>query len=429
MAIAQQNWPEQQILETLRGRARILPPLKPVRVFPELTDADILAALQSSILPGGGRGGPVRETVMPGESVCLVVSDHTRKTAANRILPLLLDEFRGRGCSLNDWFIMIASGIHRHPCRDELQSILGMEVEDEFRDRIFFHDPDDGDGLISVGTTRRGHVVRVSRRAMAADRRLLLGGVVFHYHAGFGGGRKSLVPGLASRETIAFTHSLTLDPFRDRIHPDVAPGRLDGNPVSSEMLEAAQFCKPDCIVNIVLDPSGRLVGVFAGEMDAAHRAACARAVEALSAAQEEKADLVVASTGGSKNWIQSHKALYNAHRAVKRGGQVVLLAPCPEGIGEESFRRWVRLARVKDIYAGLRLSPEVLGQTALSTRIRGRRTVLVTEMPCSESRELGMAVAPDIAAAIMAALDRLKTRGASLPTCRLMPNAMVLMPL
>jgi nickel-dependent lactate racemase len=255
-----------------------------------------------------------------------------------------------------------------------------------------------------------------------------MGGVVYHYHAGFGGGRKSLVPGLAGRDTIAFNHSLTLDPDRNRLHPRVGPGRLDGNPVAEEMLEAARLCRPDAIVNTVLDPSGRLVGVFAGDLDLAHRAACARAAEALSAPMAEPADLVVASTGSARNWIQSHKALYNAHRAVRRGGQVVLLAPCPEGIGEDSFRRWVRRPRLKDIYAGLRADPDVLGQTALSTRIRGRRTVLVTSMSADEAAELKMALAPDAASGIRLALDRLAAQGILQPTCLLLPDAMALLP-
>jgi len=389
---------------------------------PTLTDRDIRQALCRPIW-SDNRQDTVFNLVRPGESVCLVVSDHTRKTAASTVLPIILEGLARGGCSIRDMFFLVASGIHRSPSQAEINTILGEEVAGQFTERIFLHNADDDVGLVHVGTTRRGHKVRVNRRAMEADRLILLGAAGYHYHAGFGGGRKSLVPGLAARETIAYNHSLTLDPEADRIHPMVDLGILDGNPVSEEMLEGATMCEPDIIVNTVLSPSGDLVGVFSGDLDSSHRAAC-RMVEQVSRVDiDEQADIVFASSGSALNWVQSHKSLVNAHRAMKKGGIVILLAPCPEGLGDERFRYWVSRKNLPEIYSELRRSAEVLGQTALSSRIRGTDAILVTAMKKKDIADLGIRTAPTAEEAVTQALAEMRKKGVKRPTYRVMPEA------
>lgn len=391
------------------------------------SDAAIDAALCHPIWPAGS-GHAVEDCIQPGESVCLVVSDQTRKTAAHRILPVLLRRLTGKGCKARDFFILVATGIHRPPTSEELGTILGAEMGKAFAGRIFFHDPDDESGLIPIGKTRRGHEVRLNRRAVEADRLVLLSAATYHYHAGFGGGRKSLIPGLAGRATIAYNHSLTLDPEQDCIRPGVEIGRMDGNPVSEEMLEGARLHPPDFIVNTVLTPDGQLAGVFAGDLDLAHCAAC-RLVEQIDRVDiRKKADFVVADAGGAGNWIQAHKALFNAARAVQEAGRIILLAPCPEGLGNERFRYWVTRPTLAEIYRGLRQSPEVNGQTALSTRLRGARAILVTQLSARDMADLRIATAPDQGAAVRLTLAELARAGIKRPTYYLMPEAMVVVP-
>ncbi len=390
-------------------------------------DEAIAAALGHPIWPNGA-GPAVENCIQPGETVCLVVSDQTRKTAAHRVLPVLLRRLTGRGCKTSDIFILVATGIHRPPTPAELVKILGADLAAAFAGRIFIHNPDDGNGLISIGRTRRGHDVRLNRRAVEADRLVLLGAAAYHYHAGFGGGRKSLIPGLAARATIAYNHSLTLDPEQDRIFPGVAIGRLDANPVAEEMLEGARLHPPDFIVNTVLTPDGQLAGVFAGDLDLAHRAAC-RLVEKIDRVDiSRKADLVVADAGGAGNWIQAHKALFNASQAIQEAGLVVLNAPCSEGLGNERFRYWITQPSLAEIYRGLRQSPEVNGQTALSTRLRGARAILVTGMNARDVADLRIATAPDQESAVRLALDELARAGIKRPTYYLMPEAMAVVP-
>ncbi len=396
-----------------------------------LRQDDIRAALESALFPGG-EVRPVFPLVNPGESVCLVVSDHTRRTAADLILPVLLKGLRARGCSLKDIFILFASGIHRHPTAPEIEKIIGAGIAKEFAGRIYLHDPDDRQQLVAVGRPviagSPAPEVLINRRAVEADRLVLVGAATFHYHAGFGGGRKSIVPGIAGRETIAFTHSLTIDPRRDRLRPGVAIGALDKNPVSEAMAACARLCPPDFIVNTVLAPDGSLAGVFAGEMDLAHRAAC-RLVEKISRVDiPKKADFVIASAGSASNWIQSHKAFYNAHLAVHGKGRVILEAKCPEGAGNERFLHWVRKGNLRELYRGLRGSPEVLGQTALSTRERAPRTVLVTSLNQANLEDLHMRSAKDLAGAVEIVLADLAEAGIRRPAYYLMPDAMYVVP-
>ncbi|MBU0714757.1 MAG: nickel-dependent lactate racemase [Verrucomicrobia bacterium] len=404
------------------------------------SDAAIDAALHHPIWPAApavatrqrcGRAGAdsaVEDCIQPGESVCLVVSDQTRKTAVDRILPVLLRRLTGRGCKVSDFFVLVATGIHRPPTAEELGKILGADMAAVFTGRIFLHNPDDESGLIPIGRTRHGHEVCLNRRAVEASRLVLLGAATYHYHAGFGGGRKSLIPGLASRATIAYNHSLTLDPEQDRIRPGVEIGRLDDNPVAAEMLEGARLHLPDFIVNTVLTPDGQLAGVFAGDLDLAHRAAC-RLVEQIDRVDiRKKADFVVADAGGADNWIQAHKALFNAARAVQEAGRIILLAPCPEGLGNERFRYWVTRSTLTEIYRGLRQSSEVNGQTALSTRLRGARAILVTQLNARDVADLRIATAPDLGTAVRLTLDELARAGIKRPTYYLMPEAMAVVP-
>jgi len=421
----------------------------------------IQSALASAVFPDG-TVRPVFDLVNPGESVCLVVSDHTRKTAADLILPVLLKGLSARGCSLKDMFILFASGIHRHPTTAEVERILGKDTAGEFAGRIYLHDADNQRELVSVGKIRNGHdktwpstarekklysmvegralsrpqdlcnqfehEVFLNRKAVAADRLVLIGAASFHYHAGFGGGRKSIVPGIAGRATIAFTHGLTIDPVVDRLRPGVEIGALDGNPVSEAMFASARLCPPDFIVNTVLAPDGNLAGVFAGEMDLAHRAACRLAEKISRVDISRQADFVIASAGSASNWIQSHKAFYNAHRAVHEKGLVILEAKCPEGIGNERFRYWVKMRSASEIFDGLRQAPEVNGQTALSTRARAPRTVLVTQMSKADLADLGIRAVDALAGAIKIVMDDLSAAGIKKPCYYTMPDAMGVVP-
>lgn len=399
---------------------------------PVLTDDDIFSALEHPFWKGGKNPG-VFDLLKPGRKVCIVISDHTRKTAMDSVLRVFLHSLLNRPDSngqvrLSDISLLVATGIHRHPSLSEIRSILGADLARCFEDRIFMHDPDDNRWLAPVGTMNGGQEVRINRRAVEADTLILTGVASYHYHAGFGGGRKSLIPGLADRSTIAYTHSLTLDPIKDRIRAGVEPGALDGNPVAEAILEAAKLHPPDFIINTVLCGDGRLAGVFAGEMNIAHRAACRMVEKFCGIDIQKQADFTIASAENASNWIQSHKALFSAYRTINERGRVILMAPCPEGLGDERFRHWITRENEREICAGLRQAPEVLGQTALSTRSKAKQTILVTDMNRRDAADLGITTAEDLDSAIAMTLDHFQSLGIRRPSYYLMPNASCVMP-
>lgn len=409
-----------------RRKVDCLGTLEPAGETRTPADGDILAAMENATWEDGGVSS-VFDRVPRRGRVCVVVSDHTRRTAADRVLAVLAREAVRRGVSTAGWELLVSSGIHRRPSADELKTIVG-EAAGLFGGGIHFHDADGVAGLVDVGAMPDGHTVRLNRRAVDAECLVLTGAAAYHYHAGFSGGRKSLVPGLAARETVAYNHSMTLDPGEDRIHPGVGPGLLEGNPVHESMLGAARLHPPSFIVNTVLSPSGELAGVYCGGMESAHVAACRHAARMERVDIGRGADLVVASAGTARDWIQSHKALFNAHRAMRPGGRIVLLAPCPEGVGNERFRHWVRKSGIQEIFRELRRQPEILGQTALSTKMRGTSAVLVTEMPEKDACDLGIRTAPDVDSAVDVAMTELRAEGCLKPTCYLMPHARHVVP-
>jgi nickel-dependent lactate racemase len=400
--------------EYLKDKARLLGTIES-RSLPGLSEEQIDEALVA----------PLDATIKPGEKVVFVVSDHTRKTAIDRVLPRIVDRLFAKGCAAADWSILIASGIHRHPSPDEIGRILGSRMRQLFEERITCHDPDDSKNLIEAGVTPLGFKVMVNRRILECDRLVLTGTVTYHYHAGFGGGRKAIVPGCSSRETIAYNHSLVLDPDDDKVRDGVGIGRIDGNMVAEEMLAGAKLCEPDLVINSVLSDDGKMVGLFAGALEEAHHEACGLAEQVGRCDLAEAADFVVASTDNAKNWVQSHKALFNATRAVRDGGWVILDAPCPEGLGDERFRYWMTRPTVKDIYDELRQSVEVLGQTALSTRLRGEHCVLVTDMPRADLDALGIRAAATLEEAVDLVVGEL---GNDTPSFYLMPHARYTVP-
>lgn len=306
-------------------------PVSP-RGLPAFSDplAAVRAALDSPI-----GTPPLRDLVKPGEKVCIVVNDITRLTRTDLLLPPILETLNAAGIPDADIFIVFALGIHRLQTPAEQRLIVGEEVAN--RIRMFDHVSTDDANMVEVGTTSFGNRVAINRQVWEADRIILTGEIIYHLIAGYSGGRKSLVPGVASFHTTTFNHRMIFDP-RSR------PGNLDGNPAHEDLLEACRLVDPDFIVNAVLSPEGELVRVAAGHFELAHRAGCAAVDEMLRVQLDAPFDLILASAGGFPLDIdlrQAHKGLENACLALKPGGSIVFYAECPSGAGIQSFEDYV----------------------------------------------------------------------------------------
>lgn len=291
----------------------------------------------------------LEQFVRPGETVCILVNDATRLARSELFLPILLAELKGSGIAEKDISIVFTNGTHRPLSEAEMKKLVGDEVS--ARIRLFNHNCDHNDELVFMGRTSYQTPVWVNKRVVQADRRILTGSVVHHYFAGFGGGRKALVPGAAGRETIRKNHSLLLD---DRAES----GRLEGNPVHEDLLEGALLAGGGFLLNTVLDEQQELLGVFAGDMEQAHLSACALADQAYGVEVGEPADVVIAGCGGypkDVNLYQAHKALDNAFKALKPGGKVIFAARCSEGIGSSLYEEWVdKFGSLHELEAALR---------------------------------------------------------------------------
>ncbi len=286
---------------------------------------------------------PLREIVRPGERVAIVVNDITRLTRTDLMLPPIVGTLNRAGIPDRDIFIVFALGIHRRQTDAERRQIVGEEIYS--RIRCFDHIASDDAGLVEIGVTSFGNRVEINREVWEADRIILTGEIIYHLIAGYSGGRKSLVPGVAGFRTTTFNHRMIF-------HPDCRAGKLDGNPAHEDLLEACRMADPDFIVNVVLSPEGQLIRVVAGHYDLAHREGCRTVDEMLRVPIEAPYDLVVASAGGFPLDIdlrQAHKGLENACRALRPGGAILFYAECPNGAGIGSFEDYVR--RYEDDFA------------------------------------------------------------------------------
>lgn len=278
---------------------------------------------------------PLRSIVQPGERVCILVNDITRLTRTDLFLPLIVATLNAAGIPDSAIFIVFALGIHRPQTDAERRLIIG---DDLFRRiRNFDHIASDGESLVTVGTTSFGNVIEINREVWEADRIILTGEIIHHLIAGYSGGRKSLVPGVAGARTTTFNHNMIFD-------PRCRSGLLDGNPSHEDLLEACRLIDPDFMLNVVLSPEGKLIRVVAGHFDLAHREGCKTVDEAMCAPIDQPYDAVVASAGGfplDVDLRQAHKPLENACRALKPGGTMIFFAECPDGAGHKRFADYI----------------------------------------------------------------------------------------
>lgn len=204
----------------------------------------------------------------------------------------------------------------------------------------------DEENLSYVGTTSRGTPVWLDKRALACDKIILTGGVVYHFMAGFGGGRKSILPGIAGRETIMKNHNLALNPgLGNGSNPQVRSANMNAtNPVHADMMEACSMVSPTFLVNVVVNDDQQVIAAFAGNWITAHRAACDLVDRMYGVPAKEKTPLVIASAGGfpkDLNFYQTIKTLSNALEVVDEGGTIILVTRSQEGFGNGDTQRQI----------------------------------------------------------------------------------------
>jgi nickel-dependent lactate racemase len=363
-----------------------------------LSDFEIGAALDSPIA-----SRPLDEIAGADDSVLIVVSDATRATASAQVVNLLVRRLVQAGVSPSRMAVIFATGIHRPVSEKEKAELLTPFIVQRLR--ILQHDAHDRAKLTTLGKTERGVTVEVNSALKEFSRVVVIGGITFHYFAGFTGGRKSICPGLASAETIAATHMLALDFERGGRKAGVAAGLLDGNAVHEECERVASLVAPAFGLNTIVNEARRAVKMFCGDWRLAHHAACEYYLDQHSITISAKRDIAIASCGGFPhdiNMIQAHKALDMAALACNEGGTIILLAECSDGLGRPDFLKWFDETDSRALEARLVNGYEVNGQTAwaLLTKAERYRVCLISELPSDDVKRMRMIPARTISEAL-----------------------------
>jgi len=286
------------------------------------------AAAISNALRGPIGSAPLAEKVKPGDTVAIVHSDITRATPNDRILPVLLAELEAAGVLPQDITLLNALGTHRPQTEAELRTMLGSQIVDNYR--CVQHNAFDDDNLISLGETSLGHPVRINRHYLQADVRILTGFIEPHFFAGFSGGPKGVLPALAGAESVLTNHGRPM--IAD---PNATWGITEGNPIWQEMREVALMTHPTFLLNVTLNATHQITGVFAGDMLAAHRAGCEFVRNSAMAPVEAPYDIVVTTNSGyplDQNLYQAVKGMSAASQIVKEGSAIIVAAACEDGL-------------------------------------------------------------------------------------------------
>ena len=284
--------------------------------------------------PIGSR--PLRELAKPGKKTVIITSDISRPLPSFDVVPAVLDELSAADVKDEDITVVFGLGSHRAQTKEEKKKLVGEAVYS--RVRCIDSDPSD---CVRFGVTKRGTPVDITRSVAEADFRICLGNVEFHYFAGYSGGYKAIMPGCSTPEAIQANH-------RMMVEAAAHAGKLEGNPIREDIEEAGAMVGADFIVNAVLDEHKHIVYAAAGDVTEAHRDACEYLDKMYLKRIKERADIVIVSQGGAPkdaNLYQTQKALDNAKHAVKKGGTVILIGACPEGLGSKTFEDWLLAAK------------------------------------------------------------------------------------
>lgn len=282
--------------------------------------------------------------VKAGDKICIVVSDVTRLwQKMSTYMPFIVEKLKIAGIDDKDITFISSTGSHRAQSDEEHKLLIGEELHNKFK--IIDHNSFDKNNIVKIGETTYGTPVEINKLAYESDHIIITGAVVYHDLAGFGGGRKSILPGISSYESIMSNHALALgEEDGSGSNPNIACGSIECNPIHLDMVEAAKMVKPSFLFNVIMSSDGKIVNAVSGDYIEAHNVGMEIVREIDSYEIKEKADLVIASLGGypkDLNLYQATKGLSNAKEAIRDGGYVILLCRCEEGYGSNDLHEIV----------------------------------------------------------------------------------------
>ncbi|MCY3018304.1 MAG: nickel-dependent lactate racemase [Planctomycetota bacterium] len=361
----------------------IQPPVVDCRLSPEQV---IRRALEQPIgCP------PLHKLARGARTAAILVPGKDRVAGVAFCLPLILQELNSAGIPDERIEVILATGTHAKHTPQEVAGVLGQQATSRLRWRE--HDCGPAGEFNLLGATSRGTQVALAKAVVEADLRILTGRIIPHYFAGFGGGRKALLPGVAAFETILQNHRLTLAP-EGGIHRRMRPCSLEGNPVHLDMVEAARMAGTTFVLNTLLDWEDRLVHAVAGELEVAHLAGCTEAERLLKVVLPEPLDAVICSAGGAPydcNFTQALKAVLDVQEVVRPGGAILWVASCPEGM-KKQFLHWAAIESDEQLKVAVQAKYDLAGHNSILLRsaLRKARIALWSGLPEEQVRCLGL---------------------------------------
>ena len=304
-------------------------------LYPE--EAPALASPESTLdeaLSGPIDSPSLRSLAEGRKDAVIVISDVTRPVPNRLLLPAIIEHLEAAGMPSEKITILIATGIHRPNEGAELEKLVGREIAARYR--VINHFSKNQDDMALVGHLAEGAPAYVNRHYVEADLKILTGFIEPHMWAGFSGGRKSILPGISSIETLKFMHGPEMV-----AHPQTRYGVLEGNPFHEAGLDIMRQAGADFIVNVTLDTSKRVTGVFAGHPVNAHLEGVAFLSRHCVRTLDEPLDFVVTTNAGAPldcNLYQTSKGLSGVSGATKKGGVILIATECLEGFGSEEYR-------------------------------------------------------------------------------------------
>lgn len=286
--------------------------------------------------------GKLSELAKGKQNIVIIASDHTRPVPSKVIMPLMLAEIR-KGNPDADITILIATGCHRGTTKEELIAKFGEEIVK--RENIYIHDCDEQEKFVNIGVLPSGGECEINTIAANADLLVAEGFIEPHFFAGFSGGRKSVLPGIAGRKTVLANHCSEFI-----AHDSARTGILENNPIHEDMLWAAKKANLQFIVNVVLNSEKKVIYAVAGDVEKAHK----KGTDFLSAQCGAKAvysDVVISTNGGyplDQNVYQAVKGMTAAEATVNQGGVIIMIASSTDGNGGDHF--YHQLADEEDIH-------------------------------------------------------------------------------
>jgi len=300
--------------------------MEPLKPLPDPTGA-VRRALAKPI-----ESPPLEVLARGRKNACVVISDITRPVPNKVILPPLLDVLVESGLSKHNITLLIATGMHRPNLGEELAYMLGREIVDNYNIvNHYCRKPEEYRKIDEID----GAPIEINNVYLDADLKILTGLIEPHFYAGYSGGRKAILPGISSFETMKFMHS-----YKMIDHPKVTNCLLEGNPFHEYGIRVTELVGADFILNVVINKEREVAGVFAGHYNHAHLAGCDLVYKHAAVPLDNRFDMVITSGGGyplDATFYQISKALICAMDILKKGGTIVVICECREGLGSPEF--------------------------------------------------------------------------------------------